>query len=334
MNKDLTITSVLTQLQGAGMKGKWNVPDPIIDNCIDGMLELTWADYTLNFYVEVKSELREYQLPKIIELAKKYQPFMVISGRIFPNLKEKLRENQIGYLDGAGNIFVQYKDKFIWLDGKKMPEKVRPTGNRAFTKTGLRTVFYLLWKKGAINLPHRILAKKTGVALGNIKNVILGLQQAGFVLQLTNKEMALQNKRVLLDRWMAGYKEILKPALFIGRYKLNRMGDFIDLKSFPIQDGETVWGGEPAAELISNYLNPKVFTVYSTELRGMLMQKWKLIPDKNGRLEFYEKFWQDEEHTALAPTLLVYADLMITDEPRNKETAERIYNEHLKSEYE
>ncbi|MCX2453862.1 type IV toxin-antitoxin system AbiEi family antitoxin [Pedobacter sp. PLR] len=113
---------------------------------------------------------------------------------------------------------------------------------------------------------------------------------------------------------------------------LNKPTDLMNLANFPVRAGETVWGGEPGAGLIINYLNAKAFTVYTTESKPALMQKWRLLPDAKGNIQFYEKFWQDDETTNLpvAPILLIYADLMITGDPRNIETAERIYSQYLK----
>jgi len=319
-----------------GLTGTWNLRSEQLDKGIDGSIDLDLGSTQAHFYVEVKTELREYHLPRLIEQASKYQPLMVVAERIFPKLKEKLRAHKIGYLDGAGNIYVHTEGNYIWLDGRKNIEQEALVTNRAFTKTGLRTVFYLLWHNDAINMPYRALAKATGVALGNIRNIVLGLEQAGFILHINEKEMVLQNKRALLERWIAGYKETLKPLLLIGKYRLNKPEDLMNLDNFPVRAGETVWGGEPGAELITNYLNAKEFTVYTTEAKPILMQKWRLIPDAKGNIQFYEKFWQDDADQALpiAPILLIYADLMITDDPRNRETAERIYNEYLKQEYE
>lgn len=68
-------------------------------------------------------------------------PLWVIAERIFPALKETLqetlRENKIGYLDTAGNIYVNTPEQFVWLDGHKATETKKPVTNRAFTKTGL-----------------------------------------------------------------------------------------------------------------------------------------------------------------------------------------------------
>lgn len=337
LNKKEIVERALVQLADhTGLTGTWNLTNDQLDKGIDGSIDLTFESTRIHFYVEIKKELREHHLQKIIEQTKIHQPLMVVAERIFPKLKEKLREHKIGYLDGAGNIYINIAGNYIWLDGRKHIEQETPVTNRAFTKTGLRTVFYLLWHSEAINMPYRALSKATGVALGNIKNIILGLEQAGFILQVNEKEMALQNKRALLDRWITGYKETLKPLLLIGKYRLNKPEDLMNLDTFPVRAGETLWGGEPGAELITNYLNAKEFTVYTTEARPVLMQKWRLLPDAKGNIQFYEKFWQDDADLTIpvAPALLIYADLMITDDPRNIETAERIYNQHLKQEYE
>jgi len=331
------IERALTQLADhTGITGTCNLTSNRLNQGIDGAIVLDLESTRTHFYVEVKKELREYHLPKLIEQAKLHQPLMVIAERIFPKLKEKLRKYKIGYLDGAGNIYLHTEGNYIWLDGRKNIEQESPVTNRAFTKTGLRTVFYLLLHNEAINMSYRTLARATGVALGNIKNIILGLEQAGFILHINEKKMALQNKRALLERWIAGYKETLKPLLLIGKYRLNKPEDLMSLENLPVRAGETVWGGEPGAELITNYLNAKEFTVYTTEAKPVLMQKWRLLPDAKGNIQFYEKFWQDDSNLILpiAPTLLIYADLMTTDDPRNIETAERIYNQHLKQEYE
>ncbi|WP_316810147.1 type IV toxin-antitoxin system AbiEi family antitoxin [Pedobacter heparinus] len=338
MNYEHTIAQqAIDQLEEyTPIKGEWNLVNTPPDDGIDGTIDLAWAGNKVRFFVEVKNELRAYQLPKILKQAEHFKPMMVIAERIFPILKEKLREHKISYLDGAGNIYVEQPGIYLWLEGRKVPEQLRTVTNRAFTKTGLRTVFYLLWKPEAINMPHRKLARLTGVALGNIRNIILGLKQAGFLLQINDQQLALQNKSALLERWMAGYKETLRPFLLIGKYRLNRETDFRDLMNFPIKKGETVWGGEPAAELLNNYLKHKDLTVYTTEARTSLMQQWRLIPDTEGNITFYEKFWQEEQEgpPPLAPALLIYADLMITADPRNMEAAERIYHKFLKQEYE
>ena len=331
MDENRIVVQAIEQLKAqTGLLGTWR---PLKE--IDGQLDLTLDGKKIHFYVEVKNELRHYQLPHLNEIAKQYKPLMIIANRIFPTLKEILREKKIGYLDTAGNVYINTGGNFIWVDGKKTIDDPKPVTNRAFTKTGLKTVFYLLLHEDAINMPHRKLADITGVALGNIKNVIEGLKDAGFILQINEKMMQLQNKRALLDRWITGYKETLKPTLHIDSFRFlndDKLKNWINL---PFGQGETVWGSEPAAEHFTNYLRPEILTIYTNQQRATIIPKWKLIPDEKGNVQVYKKFWKDEftETLPFAPPLLVYADLLLTDDPRCIETAEMIYKKYLENEF-
>jgi hypothetical protein len=328
MNKKAIIATALEQLQATtGIQAKWKQADPRTD----GELDLYWNGLDLHTYIEVKGDLRQHHLTGILEQAQHQQPLMLVTGSIFPTLKATLRENKIGYLDTAGNIYLPTKNHTIWIDGNKPLKPEKPVTNRAFTKTGLRTVFYLLLHKDAINLPYRTLAQATGVALGNINNVIGGLKDAGFILPLDKKTMQLQNKKALLERWITGYQETLKPALHIGNYHFWTDEHFFDRN--PLMQGmeETVWGGEAAADELTHYLTPKILTVYTARAAAALLPKWKLIPDQKGNVRIYQKFWKDDQWDLqrLAPPLLVYADLILTNDPRCTETAKKIYDKYL-----
>jgi len=332
MNKIQIVSRALEQFDGqTGIVGKWK---PLAKE-IDGKLDLHIDSRTIHFFAEVKNELRKYQLSQLYEMAEQHQPFMLIANHIFPALKEILREKKIGYLDAAGNIYVNTDGTFLWIDGKKAVEKDKPATNRAFTKTGLKTVFYLLLHNDTINMPYRKLAAITGVALGNIRNVIEGLKDAGFILRINEKTMQLQNKKALLDRWVVGYGETLKPTLYLGTFRFWNEDKLKNWHSLPIEQGEDVWGGEPAADHYTNYLRPEVLTLYTNQHRAAFVSKWKLIPNEKGNVRFYERFWKDEaiDSEQFVPPLLVYADLLLTDDPRCIETAEIIYTKYLAHEF-
>ncbi|MDQ6813456.1 MAG: type IV toxin-antitoxin system AbiEi family antitoxin [Bacteroidota bacterium] len=332
MNKGEIIETALENLAAkTGVQGKWKAASNI-----DGRVTFTLSKSNLQLFVEVKKELRHYHLAKIFEMAEKYSSFMVIAEKIFPTTKEILREKKISYLDTAGNIFINTESNFVWIDGNKHTEEKKTATNRAFTKTGLKTVFYLLLHDGAINMPHRKLAEATDVALGNIKNVMEGLKDSGFILQVTDTKRKLQNKTVLLERWITGYRESLKPSLHIANYRFSNDDKLRNWKKLPIEKGESVWGGEPAAEHFTNYLTPAILTLYTNQNKAAILNRWKLIPDEKGNAQLYQKFWKDEQtdQTQYAPPLLVYADLLLTDDSRCQETAEMIYDQYLKNEFE
>lgn len=329
MNENQIINTALERLTDqTGLKVKWK---PGKDK-VDGEVDLYFKEGKMHVFADITKELRLHHLEKIIELAGKYPPFMVVADTIFPALKEILRKHKIGYLDTAGNIYLETATNMVWIDGNKPLEKKKIITNRAFTKTGLKTVFYLLLHEQAINMPYRKLAEATGVALGNIKNIIEGLKEAGYILAMNSTTLKIQNREALLERWLTGFRETLRPALHLGTYRFrdkNRLGNW---QALALNPTETKWGGEPAGELLTNYLVPAHLTGY-THQKTELITKWTLIPDKGGNVHFYEKFWKDEvyDKEPFAPPLLVYADLMLTDDPRCQETAKMIYTKYLKN---
>ena len=91
-----------------------------------------------------------------------------------------------------------------------------------------------------------------------------------------------------------------------------------------------MWGGEPAGDILTNYLRPEKFILYTTETNKDLMINYKLIPDEKGDIFVYEMFWNTNFNDKTIPKQLVYTDLMITNDKRCKETAKLIFDEHIK----
>ena len=70
---------------------------------------------------------------------------------------------EIPYLEANGNIYLKKENIFLFIDTQKPVQFEKNKGNRAFTKTGLKVLFYLLQNKEAINLTQRELAESTNV---------------------------------------------------------------------------------------------------------------------------------------------------------------------------
>jgi hypothetical protein len=64
----------------------------------------------------------------------------------------------------------------------------------------------------------------------------------------------------LLERWFVGYRETLRPTLLIGTYAFNKVKNTQnDWRKMDIKKADCLWGGEPAADLLTNYLRPQRF---------------------------------------------------------------------------
>ena len=318
MEEEIIQIALKNLWQNIGIKGLWQKKDNQND-----MLELIINGKKKKFVVDVKHEVRAHQLRHIEAHFHQHKNFMLVANRIFQKIKEELRQKEIPYLEANGNIFLKKGDIFLFVDTQKALEIEKIKGNRAFTKTGLKVVFYLLQYKEAINYTQRELAEKVGVGLGNIPQVIEGLKETGYLIPLNNKSYVWNNRVELLERWMVDYETILRPKLRKDKYSLK--GQWQDLK---FNKEFTVWGGEPAADILTNYLRPEKFLIFTKETRIELIKNYHLMPDKNGMIEVFEMFWKNENGKTVSP-ILIYADLILEGGKRNKETAEKIYHEYI-----
>ena len=334
MNETEILTEAVEQLtRKTGITADWNLlPQNTRDHGVDAELTMRIDGVEIRMFVEVKRTVQPYHLDRFIKQAVANKPLLVVAEQVYPGMKEMLREKGIGYLDAAGNIYLHIGDKLIWIEGNR-PKQKETTTNRAFTRVGLQMVFYLLQHPEATNNPYRQLAERTGAALGNIGYIIDGLETAGYILQVDKKHKKLVKRKALLDRWVEGFRDTLGPALFLGNFRLTTADRFYDRDRLIGQAEHTVWGGEPAAEILTHHLQPGILKAFTELEKTTLMQAWKLIPDAKGNIQLYRKFWKDPQwdEQKIAPPLLVYADLTLTGDPRNIETANLIYHQYLEN---
>ena len=317
MENEILHIALENLLQHTDINGYWDENGPL-----DGGLDLTINGIKHHFVVEIKREIREHQLRHIEEYANQYANLMLVANRIFPKIKEKLRQKDIPYLEANGNIFIKKEDIFILVDTAKAMNTEKNKGNRAFTKTGLKVVFYLLQNKADINLTQRELADKAQVGLGNIPQIIDGLKATGYLQALNTKTYIWNNVANLVDRWVTEYATVLRPKLIKEKYTFK--GNWQDIV---LKNQVTFWGGEPAADKLTHYLRPEKFILYTNEQQNELIKNYHLVPSLNGELEVLEIFWKPQKD--IAPAIIVYAELMLTGGKRNIETAQKIFNDHI-----
>jgi hypothetical protein len=246
-------------------------------------------------------------------------------------LRQTLKESDIAYLDGAGNTCITAPGLYILVEGKKQKLDLKKTRHRAFTKTGIKIVFNFLLREKLINEPYRTIAETTGVSLDTISKTISSLKTLGFIVDLDDKNQKLVRKKDLLNRWIYQYGDKLRPSLLVGNFRF--LDPEKDWKTLAL-DATTQWSGEPAGDLLTGYLKPEIFLLYTEQTRSDLMKQLRLVPDDDGKIEVYQRFWTiGENGQQTVPSLLVYADLIYSGDPRNLETAQRIYERYLQNEF-
>jgi hypothetical protein len=289
------------------------------------------------YLVECKRNVRTATLGVTLhQMDRLGQPAILITDYVAPDLADELKERGISFLDAAGNAYIKQANLLIWIKGQKPAAKATVfTPGRAFQPTGLQVIFTLLCNPQVINMPYRELAKMAGVAHGTVGWVIPDLQQLGFVRDLQGKRgtRRLFERERLLNQWTDAYARVLRPRTLIGRYYVP---GFEGWKNWPLAEYGALWGGEPAAAMLTEYLRPGELTLYAEKMPGLLAARQKFMKEAGPRhtaaVEVRKRFWNfpgDPEHTNMVPPLLVYADLLATGDARCIETAKMIYDLYL-----
>jgi hypothetical protein len=303
---------------------------------LDTRVRLKIGKEVAEFKVEVKNELRQLHLPILLDRLKdKEEDWLIISQYIPKPLKEDMKRHGINYLEASGNCFIRYRNWFFYINDQAVTPSRLPEEGKLWKSTGLKFLFLLLQKPGMINESYRTLAKATKVALGNIGPFLDELKKEGYVNEYNQGQLFFENQQQLQRKWVELFASVLRPKLRLGNFRFLDEGRYSDWSRIPAH--HFFWGGEAAGALLTDYLRPERFTLYTSYPKTDLMKELKMVPDENGRIELMEIFWNEYEvesslpPSRTVPPLLAYAELATSLDSRNRETAERIKENYLEN---
>lgn len=309
--------------------GKYNyVLNPTDNNNI----KLNILNHTINTPFYVRTEVRAQHLPRIINSKGIASP-LLLAQKIYPDARHELVMNDIQYIEGNGNIYLHDENFYILINTNKTNVNTKISAGRAFTKTGLKIIFNILLDERLLTMPYRQISETTGVSLGNVTNILNALRVQNFIINDTAGKPKLNNKKQLIEKWVDNFEHVLKPAIEIGRFRFQNENDRLDWRRMPLDSKRSVWGGEPAGNLMTGTIKPTTLTIYSNETRNELANNYRIIRDPDGDIKVYGKFWEFNRYknSYIAPPLLVYADLINSMNTNNHKVAAEIFDNVLSS---
>ena len=185
-------------------------------------------------------------------------------------------------------------------------------------KTALLITFYLLQSKENVNRTIRKIAAETGVSVGSVHSVLSKLTEQGYIVESGDRRL-LRKRANLIERWAHGYADGVKNKLLINRFAFLTPQVREQWQNIVLPAG-CHWGGEPAAALLDVYIQPGKWEVYVPNNANALITTGRMIPAPQGEIFVYERFWSCDE----MPLLVVYADLLATEDDRCREAADRL----------
>ena len=336
---DPTLANALQAVRAYGIAARQTAPKLATDAARpDAFIELRYGPDATIYAAEIKRAPQPVTIGVVLaRLAHAGPPPLLVADYVTPTLAEKLKENNLAFIDAAGNAYLKQPGLFLWVKGNRPAaryiarEVQKRYVARAFEPAGLKVLFAFLCEPDLVYQPFRKIADKADVAHGTVGEVMAELPHGGFVYDFgkTAGGRKLTNPESLLTKWADVYARKLKPKLFIGRYRAQKADWWKELN--PATYG-MVFGAEPAAAKITRHLKPAIITLYGDRAEPRLIVDHALRADPNGDVEIAKRFWRvetEEEKQGFAPLPLIYADLLATGDPRCIETAGMIRERYL-----
>lgn len=253
-------------------------------------------------------------------------PTLVVARSITEQAANLLRARGIDYVDEAGNAHIAWDDVLIDVRGRRKAggrPGGPPRGSKAFGRAGLQVGFVLLSRPSMAGEPLRALARAGGVSLGTAQAVVDDLARAGYLYEVAG-ERRLTRAGELLNRWSEAYSTRLSPTLALGDFDAPDLSWWRDSEE-ELTQADVQVGGEAGASVLDPHLIPATLTLYAAERPRSLIGRHRLVrAEREGNVHVRRRFWTADRQSWIVPSTLIYADLLASGDPRQREHADRM----------
>jgi hypothetical protein len=253
------------------------------------------------------------------ELGKELPDAILLTRYLTPAMARICQDLGLAFIDAAGNAFVKQDQVHILITGKKLARNAlrRNKPMRALSGTGLRVVFQLLVRPGALAMTVRELSALSGASVGSVSGVIADLRTQGFLATRGKTGLTLVDAHRLAEAWAVSYPLRLRPSLVVGRFQAPAPDWW---KAADLSPCGAQWSSEVAAALLTQEYGPATATLYASGDPKAVVGRFRLKADPEGPVELLKAFWDPSglelPDPRTVPPLVAYADLLNLGDPR------------------
>ncbi len=276
--------------------------------------------------------LTSANLGSIMSLLSRNQDIL-LTRHVNPTQAEKLRNAGSGFLDSAGNAYLDLNPLLFFVTGRKPFQKSSPLtkNNLAFSPAGLKVVFVLLSLPEAVGFTTRELSVAAGISIGAVNYVLADLSRNGFLHRHGRTRHSLLKKKELLEKFVRIYPDRLRPKLVRKTFVSDR--PLKELAQFEFLASQAFWSGEAVPWRTGKRREPGELHLYSKDALKNFKLQGGLMPTSEGAIVLMDQFWRFEKwegrEANLAPPVLIYADLLASRDARTRELAEEFYGQSI-----
>lgn len=293
----------------------------------DLSVQLPAVDGPLTAFIEVRSSESPVSSTRYTAQLDDRAPHLIIGQRHIPDgLGRRYRASGVNYIDSGGNAWISAPGYLVHIEGRKPALARTPDSerrSRALRPAGLQVVFALLVRPDLVAAPLRQVAAASEVSLGTTQHAIADLTSQGFVYQSAGRR-ALTNVPRLTELWVTRFDTDLRPKL--AEANLEGPAPAWWLSGLGSADWDAAIGGETAMAAMKYPIRPETTTIYGRPPWQSVRRSARLKRGDAPNVNLRQKFWSSDHlgEDALVPSLLVYADALASNDPRQIEIAQEM----------
>ena len=286
------------------------------DTGCDGELTIQLNQKTKHYLLAFKQIHRKESLVHYSHAHSNKQRILVCNP-LSTYLRDICTELNVNYIDESGNIRITDDSTYILIQGQK---SVASKAIATMTTGIVKCLFAFFAEPSLLNEPYSLIAERAGISLGMVNKTMTFL--------IENKHIAHQpTPRRFLDvqtlqyEWLISYQQKVAPKIpsIVCPPPEN-------WESVPLNAGD-IWAGEVAAAQLTNYLIPQDYLLFTQSMRP---EKYPISKNHNAKLRMKKAFWGKALSISQnAFALLTVAELLSSNDGRNRELAEMINDQYL-----
>jgi len=254
--------------------------------------------------------------------------WILLAPSISSDMGCRLREAGANYLDLNGNCGINVGGRFVaQIEGRREPRAGRRT--RGLGAAGYRVLLAWLMRPDLVGATVREVAEQAGVGRQTVSDMRRRLAHDGWIGEGPSGFTWLRSRLGLLERWLTGYADIVRPGLLHGVYRTRSAepadveGDILDALGSP-QEGCWRWGGVTAAFRLTGHYRGLRTVIHVENPQPDLPRGIGALPDFHGNLvilRFPGPLSCDGVTPDTPHPLLVYSEATTEADERSREAA-------------
>jgi hypothetical protein len=263
------------------------------------------------------------------------QPQWILFAPYVPRkIGQHLAARGANYIDLAGNCRLQLGDRYIAAIEGRAPTRKEPEG-RGLRAAGYQVLFAILAKPELLNEGVVKTGELAGVGKTTVADTLDKLKREGFLTTIQNRRR-LVKPEALLDRWLVGYANTVRPHLLIARYRTqDKDPQNLEhrIENVLGNEPEWAWGGGAAAMRLTQHYRGETTILHMANPHPDLPKQLRAQRDADGPLVLLKvpgRIAFDGVVPRTVHPLLIYTELLATGDDRALETALELRQRFLK----